>query len=87
MIINKKGQSTVEYILLATAVIGAMIVFATNKDAGLQSKLTDTLGTSTNTIANMTGRLKKSQEASDAKATPAQAVIVFDPATGFNSTP
>ena len=91
MVINKKGhrqggagQSTVEYILLATAVIGVMIVFATSPGTGLQRKLTDTLGTSANTIGNMTGRLHRSQQESPDASTPAQSVVTFDPTTGFN---
>ena len=38
---NKRGQSTVEYILLATAVVGVMILFLTKKDTGLQGQLTN----------------------------------------------
>ncbi|MBI3314677.1 MAG: hypothetical protein HYZ86_01870 [Candidatus Omnitrophica bacterium] len=87
MLKKKRGQSTVEYVLLATAVIAVMIAFATNKDTGLQKKLTDTLGTSANTIGNMTGRLHKSQQGSNTVIpTPAQSVVGFDPTTGFNST-
>jgi Flp pilus assembly pilin Flp len=42
---NKRGQSTVEYILLVTAVIAVMIVFATSSGGPLQSQLNQTLNT------------------------------------------
>jgi uncharacterized protein (UPF0333 family) len=45
---NKRGQSTVEYILLVTAVVAVMIVFATNKNGGFQSQLNGVLGTAAN---------------------------------------
>ncbi|MBI3314565.1 MAG: hypothetical protein HYZ86_01305 [Candidatus Omnitrophica bacterium] len=87
MLKKKRGQSTVEYVLLATAVIAVMIAFATTKETGLQKKLTDTLGTSANTIGNMTDRLHKSQQGSNTVIpTPPQGVVGFDPTTGFNST-
>ena len=41
---NKRGQSTVEYILLVTAVVGVMIVFTTNKNGVFQTKLNSVLG-------------------------------------------
>ena len=40
---NKKGQSTVEYILLVTAVVSVAIIFLTNKESGLQKKMDTTL--------------------------------------------
>jgi len=50
---NKRGQSTVEYILLVTAVVAVMIVFATTQNGGFQSQLNTTLTTVTNTMSNM----------------------------------
>ena len=58
------GQSTVEYVLLVTAVIGVMIFFLTNKNQGLQGKLNSTLGTASNSIGNMTDRLQAGQKES-----------------------
>ena len=77
-----RGQSTVEYILLVTAVIGVMIFFLTNKNSGLQGKLNSTLDTASNSIGNMSSRLDKSHEGSDPAASPAPAVTL-DPRAGF----
>ncbi len=45
--IKQKGQSTVEYILLVTAVITVVILFTTNKDGGFQKRLTNVLNQTT----------------------------------------
>ena len=76
-----RGQSTVEYILLVTAVVGVMILFLTNKNTGLQSKLNSTLDTAGNNIGDMSNRLNKSHAASNGVG-PGPAVSV-DPTTGF----
>jgi Flp pilus assembly pilin Flp len=44
---NKKGQSTVEYILLVTAVVAVMIVFVAGKNSPFQTQLNGTLNTVT----------------------------------------
>ncbi len=44
---KKKGQSTVEYVLLVAGVIAVAIAFTTNPGGGLQQKLTDTVTTAT----------------------------------------
>ena len=54
---NKKGQSTVEYIVLVTAVLSVAILFLTNKDAGLQGKLTNTMDDVSEGMSNMASRL------------------------------
>ena len=77
-----RGQSTVEYILLVTAVIGVMIFFLTNRDAGLQSKLSNTVETASNSIGNMSGRLEKSHAASGNTASPSPGLRV-DPGQGW----
>lgn len=59
---NKRGQSTVEYIVLVTAVIGAVYIFATGT---LNPKLTETMNTSTEQIGNMANRLNESVAESD----------------------
>ena len=76
-----KGQSTVEYILLVTAVIGVMIFFLTNKDAGIQNKLSNTLNTASDSIGNMSDRLDRSHAASNG-VSPGPSVTV-DPTRGF----
>lgn len=55
--INKKGQSTVEYILLVTAVIAVVILFMTGDKSKFQERLTNTLDISTNSMANVAIRL------------------------------
>jgi len=58
---NKKGQSTLEYIILVTAVIAVAIVFLQPKSGG---KLYDTVENSYNNVANgvttVTGKLTDS---------------------------
>ena len=61
---NRSGQSTVEYILLVTAVIGVMIFFLTKPNTGLQSKLSNTLNASSESMSNMANRLQHSQDGS-----------------------
>lgn len=55
---KKKGQSTVEYIILVAAIIGALIVFlpGTFKDA-----YNATLRSGTNGMQNMADRLRSSR--------------------------
>ena len=61
---GSSGQSTVEYILLVTAVIAVMIFFTTNQNNGLQGKLNATLETASNGISDMSNRLSASRKES-----------------------
>ena len=54
---NKKGQSTVEYILLAAAVIAAVITFSST----FGDKLEDTYNQVTDDMTNMANRLSGSR--------------------------
>ncbi len=81
---TKGGQSTVEYILLATAVIGAMIFFTTSDSSPLKSRLGSTLNSAANSIGSMSNRLTNSQGPSPIGVTPAPGVTV-DPTLGFNT--
>ncbi len=65
---NKRGQSTVEYILLVTAVIGVMIVFTTNKDTGVQQQLNSTLAETLTQIDKQSEVLANSHALSPANA-------------------
>ncbi len=65
MLRNNRGQSTVEYIILVTAVIGVMIVFATNKDAGLQQKLSNAYDQVGNDMATKADSLSLSHDTED----------------------
>ena len=67
---RSSGQSTVEYILLATAVIAAIIVFTTNKDSGLQKQIGVTLNTSINGMDTMSNRLDASHTGTAPVASP-----------------
>jgi uncharacterized protein (UPF0333 family) len=53
---SRKGQSTVEYIVLVTAVIGAAIIFT----ATMKSKVQDSVGNTAEQITNMTKRYQNS---------------------------
>lgn len=55
---KNKGQSTVEYILLVTAVIGVIYLFTNKGDnAPFKQKLNSTLNTTADTMLNMADRL------------------------------
>ena len=57
---KKKGQSTLEYILLITAVVLILITFL--QSGGLfQNRYNDTLASATNGMVNMAERLKGSR--------------------------
>ncbi len=62
MIMKKKGQSTVEYILLVTAVVAVIIVIVNGDKSPFRKKLNTTIDTITNgmedkafTLTNMMG--------------------------------
>jgi hypothetical protein len=57
---NKRGQSTVEYILLVTAVVAVMILFTTSQSGPLQTTLNTTLGTATDQMGHMSDAFAKS---------------------------
>ena len=48
-----KGQSTLEYVIILAAVVGAIIAVA----AALKPKLTTTYGTLTDTMSNKVGQV------------------------------
>ncbi len=78
---NNGGQSTVEYILLATAVIAAIIVF-TQSGGGFRGRLANTLETSSKGIETMGNRLDNSHAATNF-VSKAPATKPFDPAANF----
>jgi Flp pilus assembly pilin Flp len=74
--INKRGQSTVEYVLLVAAVIAVMVAFTTNKNAGgLQSELNSTLSSATGQISTLGDRLSNAQAASNGASTPSNYIV------------
>jgi Flp pilus assembly pilin Flp len=62
--INKRGQSTVEYVLLVAAVIAVMIAFTTNKSTGLQQHLNATLDSATGQMDTMSDKFAGAYNAS-----------------------
>jgi len=59
---NKRGQSTVEYVLLVTAVVAVMIAFVTKPGSGLQGQLGNTLNTTTNDMNVVGAQLAQSHQ-------------------------
>ena len=57
---KKKGQSTVEYIILVAAVIAALIVFL-SPNGPFKSAFGNTLATGTNGMTDMANRLQTSR--------------------------
>jgi len=56
---KKKGQSTVEYIVLVTAVIIVVVLFVFNKDSLFQKKINTTYDTVTTGMTDMASRTTK----------------------------
>lgn len=60
MLRNRKGQSTVEYIILVTAVIAVIIVFVFNPNSPFRQRVNQTFDQATNSMTNMSERLSNS---------------------------
>ena len=58
---KKLGQSTVEYILLFTAVVGILIAFLIGPASPFQRKVNETLSAGTEGMQDMAKRLKRSR--------------------------
>jgi Flp pilus assembly pilin Flp len=76
---NKRGQSTVEYVLLVTAVVAVIIAMVTSNKSGLQSQLNSTLNSAIEQVGNMSDRLAASEQGSSGggNATPPYSVSVL----------
>jgi uncharacterized protein (UPF0333 family) len=58
---NKRGQSTVEYVLLMTAVVAVIILFVANQGkGGFQGQLNSTLNDATQEMGTMSGKFSAS---------------------------
>jgi len=57
LIKKKKGQSTVEYIILVTAVIAVVIFFVVSPGSPFRQHMNETLGNATDSMVNMASRL------------------------------
>ena len=53
-----KGQSTVEYILLVTAVLAVIILFTTGNNSVFQQRLNSVFNTTTQDMLNVASRLQ-----------------------------
>jgi hypothetical protein len=60
---NKRGQSTVEYVLLVTAVLAVIIAFVAGNNNVFQSQLCGTLNSVTQDINDLGTRLTSSHAA------------------------
>ena len=58
---NKKGQSTLEYIILVTGVIAILIVFLNPTNGVFNTAFNRTLKSGTNGMENMADRLRTSR--------------------------
>jgi competence protein ComGC len=57
---KRKGQSTIEYLILVAAIIAALFIFL--KPGGVfQNAFNETINTGTEGMQNMAGRLKNSR--------------------------
>ncbi len=74
---EQSGQSTIEYIILVTAVIGVIILFMSGNNNLFQAKLNSTLGETVNQIKS------KGTDLADSHATPTgqseNSTITVDP--------
>ena len=57
MHLNKKGQSTVEYLLLVTAVLGVFIVLLVRNDSIFKQRVTNTFNIATSDMVDIANRL------------------------------
>jgi uncharacterized protein (UPF0333 family) len=68
---NKRGQSTVEYVLLVTAVLAVIIAFESQQGThSLQGQMNSTLQQAADDISTMQGTLVNSHAASAASTDP-----------------
>ena len=62
---KKSGQSTVEYVLLVTAVLAVVIALLSSSKSGFQTQLNSTLSTASNDITSMGSVLSNSHAQSN----------------------
>jgi hypothetical protein len=71
-----KGQSTVEYIILVTAVVALMLFFMNPKNGALQNKMNSTLDTVAGGMETRADQISKSQPLAKFNATSVEKVDV-----------
>jgi len=64
MLRNRKAQSTVEYVILVTAVLSIVIAFVLRNDSPFRQALNDTFQDGTDGMVNMADRLQASHSLS-----------------------
>ncbi len=79
---NKKGQSTVEYNILVTAVIGAAIFFLNGEGSLFRTRLNTTMTTMTDQMGTMANRLGKSTPVAPVASGSATPRTSVDPLAG-----
>ena len=60
MLTKNKAQSTVEYLLLITAVLGVFIVLLVGQNSIFKARVGNTFDVAANDMVNIAGRLSKS---------------------------
>jgi hypothetical protein len=78
---KRKGQSTVEYIVLVTAVIGVAIAFLLSPASPFRQTLTNSMNNMTQQIGNMTDRLVDSTPEAPAGNTVTSNAVTVNAAT------
>ena len=61
MLRKKTGQSTVEYVLLVTAVIVILVFFLVSGNSPFKTKINETLNSGTEGMVDMANRLRNSR--------------------------
>ena len=69
---KQSGQSTVEYIILVTAVLGVIILFMTGQNSVFQQKIGNTVTEATNQIKSKGGELADSHNTDPIRETPSK---------------
>jgi hypothetical protein len=79
---QRSGQSTVEYIILVTAVIGAIILFMNGPNSIFQQKVNGTLDTTTTIMSSKATALEATHSVKPTYTAPSQ--VKVDPAATPN---
>lgn len=73
--INKRGQSTVEYILLVAAVIAVVIAFTANQNTGVQGQLNTTLNAAYTQVDDMASRYVNAEPTTNGSSPASQVTV------------
>ena len=84
---QRKGQSTVEYIVLVTAVIGTAIAFLIAPSSPFKNKVNAVMTTSTEQMKTTMDNWKTSTDATPASKTSNPSQVTVDPTVGSVFSP